>query len=361
MRSSAPPLLYVLLISALVPVFSLRAQLPHRIRTDPTAPSATGMPHVDTLWTVGEEDSQRPELVFGWILQIAFDSLGRILVLDGQEAAVRAFTLSGEHVTSVGRKGEGPGEFRLPVLLAVAPDGAVFVYDAGLGRITEYAADLTFIRTFRPTPSVAPRRMLVTEDRVYVSGIMSVDPWRQLAVHVFAREDGTHITSFARLPPTESPTIGRRIGSGRVFPARDGGVWYTQPAPYLVQRYSREGELLVEIERPNDFLPSAEDAYQSHVAEGRLTITSRPHPIAIAIEEFEGGGLLHQVNLMDGRMVVDLFDSTYRLVSSVVGPLPALVTPLGKGLYAIAGGGDDTFPWIGVVRITWPRTGAGIR
>jgi len=48
------------------------------------------------------------------------------------------------------------------------------------------------------------------------------------------------------------------LEGGELAPARDGGIWYAQVAPYLIERYSRSGQLEIQVHRPNDFLPSAE-------------------------------------------------------------------------------------------------------
>jgi len=57
------------------------------------------------------------------------DSRGDLWVADAGAGRVRAFTPSGVPLFSFGGPGDGPGRFRSPVDVAVAPDGVVYVVD----------------------------------------------------------------------------------------------------------------------------------------------------------------------------------------------------------------------------------------
>ena len=72
------------------------------------------------LWRVGEDDS---EVVFGMIGECIVDRDGRLYVLDRQANQVSAFSHEGEFLRTIGRIGEGPGEFREPRGLVLLPDG----------------------------------------------------------------------------------------------------------------------------------------------------------------------------------------------------------------------------------------------
>jgi streptogramin lyase len=61
---------------------------------------------------------------------------GTVYVLDGSAMAVRVFGPRGEFLRSIGRGGEGPGEFRRPMQIIIAPDGGLWVYDDGPRAIT---------------------------------------------------------------------------------------------------------------------------------------------------------------------------------------------------------------------------------
>lgn len=63
---------------------------------------------------------------------VAVDGEGRIYVLSPSHESVLVFDgRSGQQLQSVGRIGEGPGEWLRPVSVALSDDGELFVWDAG--------------------------------------------------------------------------------------------------------------------------------------------------------------------------------------------------------------------------------------
>jgi len=116
------------------------------------------------------------ELIFGEVTRLAEDSQGGIYVLDGQVPEIRHFDRTGEFVGTVGRSGEGPGEYGpLTLGMVVDPAGVLYVHDwASPPRIVRFDADGTALDPWMldspfltTTPgtwlfSDAPGRVLVT-------------------------------------------------------------------------------------------------------------------------------------------------------------------------------------------------------
>ncbi len=88
--------------------------------------TATLVPEV----SIGELDGA-DEYLFGRIASIAVDDDHTVYVLDGQAQEVRVFDAGGTYVRTLGRPGEGPGEFTRAEAVAVLPDGRILVRDAG--------------------------------------------------------------------------------------------------------------------------------------------------------------------------------------------------------------------------------------
>ncbi|HET6679837.1 MAG TPA: 6-bladed beta-propeller [Gemmatimonadaceae bacterium] len=75
---------------------------------------------------------------FSQLRALAVDGRGYLYALDTQEAAIRVFDPFGNVVRSIGRHGEGPGEFNAPTGLAFGPNGHLFVYDPRVRRVTVF-------------------------------------------------------------------------------------------------------------------------------------------------------------------------------------------------------------------------------
>lgn len=77
---------------------------------------------------------------FGQISGLDVDENGDVYVLDSQARHVRVFDEAGTFLRTIGRSGQGPGEFRTPLMLAVLQDG-LHVFDLGNRRIQRFDRD----------------------------------------------------------------------------------------------------------------------------------------------------------------------------------------------------------------------------
>lgn len=84
---------------------------------------------------------------FGELYGLAVGADGRIYLLDRATPEVRVFSASGEHLTSFGRSGQGPGELAVPAGLALDGSERIWVFDPGAGRYSVFSADGSFVST----------------------------------------------------------------------------------------------------------------------------------------------------------------------------------------------------------------------
>jgi len=67
-------------------------------------------------------------------LKVAED--GTIYVMDWRDVCIKVYDSSGKYLRSVGRKGNGPGEFDIPVYMDLSSDGRIFLLDGRNYRVT---------------------------------------------------------------------------------------------------------------------------------------------------------------------------------------------------------------------------------
>ena len=79
---------------------------------------------------------------------------GKVLVSDVQDKIVQLIDLASGQAVKVGREGQGPEEYMLPMGLYGMPDGSVVLQDLGNRRFLTIQADGKIGKTFSPpTPS----------------------------------------------------------------------------------------------------------------------------------------------------------------------------------------------------------------
>ncbi|MYA44578.1 MAG: hypothetical protein F4Z31_22865 [Gemmatimonadetes bacterium] len=86
---------------------------------------------------------------FGSVRKVAFNEAGQLYVFDGQADRMVVVGPAGEYLRGFGRRGEGPGEFRNAVAVAVFRDGRVGVADSGHRAYQIFGADGVFERMVR--------------------------------------------------------------------------------------------------------------------------------------------------------------------------------------------------------------------
>lgn len=103
-------------------------------------------------WTLGEPtlavgggDAEGPQALFRVAGALRLDDGGTVIA-DGGSGELRFFTAMGTHVRTVGRKGEGPGEFQRFALLRQGPADSLFVYDGALRRVSVLDPSGAFVR-----------------------------------------------------------------------------------------------------------------------------------------------------------------------------------------------------------------------
>jgi len=77
---------------------------------------------------IGEAEG-REEYMFSQIRSIAVDNVGRIYVLDARESQVEVFDQNGTYIRSIGKRGQGPGEFTRPLSISITGQNDLVVDD----------------------------------------------------------------------------------------------------------------------------------------------------------------------------------------------------------------------------------------
>jgi len=90
---------------------------------------------LEYLKNIGDIESEDENVLFYMPSDIAFDSKGNIYVLDSGNHRIQKFSHEGKYITTIGNKGQGPGEFIYPLSLDIDAHGYLYISDSNNKRI----------------------------------------------------------------------------------------------------------------------------------------------------------------------------------------------------------------------------------
>ncbi len=163
---------------------------------------------------------------------LALDAEGFLYVSDAQEDRVDVFGRDGRHVAAIGRRGQGPGEFRYPTSLAFTSAGELLVRDQS--RLQRFA------RQSAHEPA--------TRFATVISSLSMYD-WMSQRTGVVEQSGATHVPrsySTGRAEEQVHVQMMLRLGAdGRVLDSLLVPEYRDQPAPYArVMLSASEGRML---------------------------------------------------------------------------------------------------------------------
>jgi len=207
--------------------------------------------------SIGAQDGEDFEL-FHRVYDIAVDSAGHIYVLDNGLARVQVYDKAGRHLQTVGRRGEGPGEFYFPTAIALDDVGRLYVADQS--RITVFDKKGEYVDDMRhEIPDAFVQSIRVdTAFGIYLSCFHF---FSQQIIHKFSLtldlDQSSLVASFC-----DSYAAGKNVDvrleqslAGGTIDIDDTGViYYSQMIPYEIRKFAPSGDLLMVIYRENDFV-----------------------------------------------------------------------------------------------------------
>ncbi|MFW9972453.1 MAG: 6-bladed beta-propeller, partial [Candidatus Odinarchaeota archaeon] len=97
--------------------------------------------------SIGNEDNEN--YMFFNLSRIAFDSEQNIFVLDAGNCRIQKFDKNGNFLQTIGRRGQGPGEFEQPRSIQFDLKNRIYVYDSLRRNLYVFEKDGKFKKTIR--------------------------------------------------------------------------------------------------------------------------------------------------------------------------------------------------------------------
>jgi hypothetical protein len=125
------------------------------------------------------------------------DDQGNIYVVDMGNARIQKYDRSGRYLQTIGRKGQGPGEFQFPSHLAFDSEGNLWIQDSFTRSLSSFAGDGTFKRSTVLRESLQPYFFISKEGFIYGLEINPMAPGGPRMAVIKLNPDGTQAETIA--------------------------------------------------------------------------------------------------------------------------------------------------------------------
>ena len=268
-----------------------------------TEPTAWRLSSEPTL-AIGAFDGPEEYLLFQASRARRLDN-GNIVIANGGTNELRFYDPNGTHVRSVGREGDGPGEFRSGEFRPMGPlwplgSDSIAVWDSGNQRLTVFDIDGELGRTFRldPIPDeilLGPQGILA-DNSLLVAGLADLPEGLGWSTNLYVRHslEGAQVTTLARRPGVEmnraSAGAGVSVPYGRAaMVAVFGNRWYYGSSDsWEIEVYSPDGALTHLFRRDEPNRPVTQeiiDEYRDPLADPRIVATLAASGVSLATPE----------------------------------------------------------------------------
>lgn len=240
---------------------------------------------VEHVIDLGDDDGEG--IIESDVATAARDSRGRYFVVESYGVRVKVFDSTGAFLTTLGRRGQGPGEFRGIGRLDVLPGDTLLVFDQSNSTVSRFLPDLTFIESIRLEIPPYVDVVSLDEGRMVLASPVRTPDRIGLPLHLLDR-DGTVVRSFGSVHGEFRPDIPfadeRLIG-----PGTKTAVWSAYRNQYVIELWDVSARPLREVRRNVEWFPSM---FRPHrTAMHRRTTPEMPEPRLQAIRQDAAGHL----------------------------------------------------------------------
>ena len=214
---------------------------------------------LDLVSRIGDIDTEDEHVAFHYPSDITVDKSGNIYVLDAGNTRIQKFAADGKFLSTIGRKGKGPGEFMLPDGLDIDREGSLIVSDVAQLRIqvlpSEGSMDIKVIHlespSFRGIRALSSGNYIFSTSSLFepeASGVgQKLDEARLLKV---LSPEGQILNAFGRgVDFGESLT--NAMGNACVFDVdKKDAIYLCYIYQNRVEKYSPDGKLIWRADRP---------------------------------------------------------------------------------------------------------------
>jgi sugar lactone lactonase YvrE len=216
------------------------------------------------LRTIGDVDTEDEHLAFNAPMDIALDAAGNIYILDSGNCRIQKFSPEGKFLMSIGRTGQGPGEFANPTSIDVDSKGFVYVVDSNQNRLVVFKPDGGHFKSY-PTSGLGLGRIRfmksgliatrVEGGGVFIKGPGSKPGLPELPTKLIKLLDLelNPKAVFGEAIDYKEPITNQMANGSQIEVGKDDQIYLAFFYQNRIEKYAPDGKLLWKADRPLNF------------------------------------------------------------------------------------------------------------
>jgi sugar lactone lactonase YvrE len=222
---------------------------------------------LELVRTLGELEAKDENVAFNLPSDVALDKDGNIYILDSGNHRIQKFGPDGQYLATIGRKGQGPGEFVYPESIDIDGSGFIYVSDPNNQKIqvlTPEGKESRTIRMIDEQPGVVrlagPDRMVMAAgSRVMMFSGGEDEPKELPKLVKILDAQGTVQKEFGEARDYKNMLLNRAANGIQTALDQKGNVYLAFSYQNRVEKYSPDGRLLWRADRELDYTTEPKD------------------------------------------------------------------------------------------------------
>lgn len=304
--------------------------------------------------SIGEVEG-RDEYMFSGIRSIAVDEAGRIYVLDREDPHLRVFDQNGAFLRTIGRKGQGPGEFTMPFSVSITRQNELVVDDFR-SRLVFFSLEGEFKRNLQVATINLLRVDLDSEGNLVGIVIIREEENPRYELKKFDSElNYLYSLGSSPLPDLNSINPFMEVLISQID--NNDQIIFGYPANYEIKIFDKEGNLKRKIIKDYDPVEITEEeikeATENMPPELKVSIPKYHMAYDLFIADDEGRiFVMTHERVKEGEgYYYDVFDPEGKFIAKI----PLKIRPYlfkNKKLYTVEQD-EEGYPFVKRYKITW--------
>ena len=305
--------------------------------------------------SIGEAEG-REEYMFSEIGTIAVDDEERIYISDRKETHIKVFDKDGVYLITIGRKGQGPGEFERISGIQITHQKELLVFDMNTRRISFFSGDGKLIETLSIS-KLQPFEINMNSKRNFIIKSVTLDIMTNKSISELKIYD-TNLSLLKTIATPSPSNIFNPFESFFIWKlAKDDNIVYGYNKTYELQIFDSGGEIIKKIVNEYDLVKitreEKEEAEKKYSPPNKIVYPRFRPAYRNFILEDEGRIYVQTFEkIADGNGYYhDIFDSKGRYIAKIPLRFPPRVCKKNK-LYTVEED-EEEFQMVKRYKVSW--------